>query len=151
VRLHGELGGGLHEAKLERRRRGHELEGGTRRLGRRERDAGERSDLSVARVERRHAAEPAGERHHRRLLETGVDRGSDRLGGPRPRPRENAAPGHQLAAGTTSEALLEGLLEAALPHRPVGGEPARVERPALLGGLVRLHAPGDRVRDAHER
>ena len=37
------------------------------------------------------------------------------------------------------------------PTGQSGREPARVQRPALLRGLLRLHAPGDRVGDSHER
>ena len=60
-------------------------------------------------------------------------------------------PGAQLAAGTPAQALLEGLLEATLPDRPVAREAERVQALALLGRLLGLHAARDRVGDADER
>src|SRR5205085_4787117 len=64
VRLHGELGRELDRPCLEDRGRGHELEGGSRRLRRGERDPGERADLAAASVERRHTAEARTERRY---------------------------------------------------------------------------------------
>jgi hypothetical protein len=151
VGLDRELGRRLHEAALEGGGRGHDLEGGAGRLWGRERDAGQRAQLAVARVERGHSAEPPGQPHDSSLLEAGVDRGLDRGGGPRPGAREHAAARDQLAARAAAQALLEDLLQPRLPDRPVMRETARVQCRALLGRLPRLHEPGDRVRDPHER
>ena len=60
-------------------------------------------------------------------------------------------PARSSPPGRPAQALLEGLLESALPDRPVAREAERVQALALLRRLLRLHAARDRVGDPHER
>ena len=144
---------GLTSPRLERGRGGHDLEGRARRLRRREGDPGQRADLAVARVERRDPAEAPGERGHGRLLEARVDRGAHRPGGAAAgRARARGVPARSSPPGRPGQPVLEGLLEAVLPDRPVAREAVARRAPRRSSAVsCGRERPGDRAGDRLER
>ncbi len=115
-----------------------------RRLGRRERDAGQRPDLPGLRVERGDAAEPVAERGERGLLDAQVDRRPHGLRLARPAAGEHPVAREQAAAGGARDVRLRGSFQAGLADRRAVGEAAAAQVGALGRGLRRADRPGDR-------
>ena len=104
------------------------------RLRGREGDArrGPGSRRCAGRAQRRRRACPRAQRRRPPGARCGWSCGSPSRGAAVARASDPVAR-HELAAGTPAQPLLEGLLETALAHGPVGRVAARVQRPALLG------------------
>ena len=144
---------GLTIPVLERSRRGDDLEGGARGLGRRVREPRQRQHRARLRVEHGHAAVGAAERRDRAVLQIGVDvraHGLPPLGlalsqHPLARATRTAraaagiGPGagrEQLSARLSREAVVEAELEAGYPRERPWWEPEHLE-PLGLGAAGR--------------
>ena len=89
---------------------------------------------------------------HRRLLEAACRSSSAPPGAARGRARARTRlPATSSPPGRPRRRCSKASSSPVWPTGQSAREAARVERPSLLARLLRLHAPGDRVRDPHER
>ena len=151
--LHRELGARVHDARLERRRGGHDLEGRARRLGGREGDPGQRPDLPVAGVERGDAAEAPGQRRSRPPPGGACRSWCAPARGPRAAARASTrSPGQQLARpGARPGGPRTRARARSGPPASRAGSRARRGRVRSSRGLLRLERPGDRPGDRLQR